>query len=286
MSDASLAALESRHPEWRPWLALVGRALEEVEAGWPLSLMPPSDAPVPNAPLMAGARIAVPAAAVERYFAQLCAASGAYREGPLWTLASLRRSAQCATAVLAAAVNADEARLRGMAEEAHADAEALRAVGALLAMPLLHACRTPRESAARPHWDHGYCPVCASWPAYAETRGVERSRYLRCAACGSGWATQPLRCAYCGTADHDALGMLVPEARDAQLAIEVCRRCNGYVKVRTTLLGSAPRAVLLEDLATVDLDIAAAGRGYRRPQGPACALAASVVADAHSGAQA
>ena len=49
--------------------------------------------------------------------------------------------------------------------------------------------------------------------------------------------------------------------------IDACRRCLGYVKTLTTLQGSPPAKILLDDLATVDLDVAAFERGYGRPEG-------------------
>ena len=51
----------------------------------------------------------------------------------------------------------------------------------------------------------GYCPVCGAWPAFAEMRGIERSRYLRCGRCGGGWQAQCLSCSYCGMTDHEEL---------------------------------------------------------------------------------
>ena len=47
--------------------------------------------------------------------------------------------------------------------------------------------------------------------------------------------------------------------------IEACTRCGRYLKTLTVLQGAAPADVLLEDLATVELDIAALAREYRRP---------------------
>jgi len=43
--------------------------------------------------------------------------------------------------------------------------------------------------------------------------------------------------------------------------------CPGYVKVFTTLQGAPPEAVILEDLARVEMDLAAAAQGYRWPKG-------------------
>ena len=45
-----------------------------------------------------------------------------------------------------------------------------------------------RWAAAVPEgWVEPFCPICGAWPALAEVRGIERSRYFRCLRCGAGW---------------------------------------------------------------------------------------------------
>jgi FdhE protein len=67
--------------------------------------------------------------------------------------------------------------------------------------------------------------------------------------------------------DHEQLVSLVPEQGGTTRVIEACKRCLGYVKTRTTLQASPAARVILDDLASVDLDVAALEHGYRRPQG-------------------
>ncbi len=132
-------------------------------------------------------------------------------------------------------------------------------------MPLLHACR--RRWTLPKDWTHGYCPVCGAWPGFAEVCGVERTRYLRCLRCGAAWRAHALACAYCGMREHGRLGSLVPEDGRVHWAIELCRACIGYLKSFTALRPCAPESLLLRDLDTVELDLAARSRGYRRPEG-------------------
>jgi FdhE protein len=121
----------------------------------------------------------------------------------------------------------------------------------------------------------GYCPVCGAWPALAEVRGIERSRYLRCGRCGGQWQAHLLFCPYCGTTDHREQISLVPE-NSSKSAIDACKRCLGYVKTFTTLQGSPPAKVILDDLASVELDVAAAAQGYKRPEGAGYSLNVTV----------
>ena len=109
--------------------------------------------------------------------------------------------------------------------------------------------------------------------------GVERARYLRCGRCGSAWEAHCLLCAYCGMNDHDQLGTLVPEATARQVVIEVCNGCRGYLKSFTTLNAGSPESVAIRDLESVELDLAAAGRGYRRPAKLGCELGLALAED-------
>ena len=67
--------------------------------------------------------------------------------------------------------------------------------------------------------------------------------------------------------DHEELVSLVPEKNGSNAAIDSCKRCLGYVKTFTTLQGSPPANAMVDDLASVDIDIAALEQGYRRPEG-------------------
>jgi len=169
-----------------------------------------------------------------------------------------------------AALQQDGRFLKESAGRCGVDAAAFEAVIALLPLPFLHACN--RAWQITPHWWESYCPICGSWPAFAETRGIERSRYLRCGRCGSGWQAHGLTCPYCGMDDHNDLLSLVPEKDSTNGVIDACKRCLGYLKAFTKLQGSKPAEVMLDDLASVALDIAAAEQGYKRPQGAGYSL--------------
>jgi FdhE protein len=145
------------------------------------------------------------------------------------------------------------------------DRGVLRALAPLIAMPMLQACGAAWTDRVPPEWAHGYCPICGRPPALAEIRGLDGARYLRCAACGSGWRIEWLRCPFCGEGDHDKLGSLVSAESVGRQAIDVCDGCRGYVKTVTTLTPIRPDDVLLHDLATVVLDVAALEHDYRRP---------------------
>jgi FdhE protein len=261
---AILEELGRRQSEWRPWLAVLEVAVRECEDGrWDPAVPPEWPACRVNVPLLDGASISVDRVAARRFLQSLIAAASSGGTPKMKTLhASLKGDVDLA-ALIASSIRQDAAPVANVARTGGADPEALQAVVALMAIPLLHACRRKWKRAAPQPWGNGYCPVCGAWPAYAEVRGIERSRYLRCGRCGSDWQASQLCCVYCRNSDHERLRSLVPENAGAQ-AIDVCKDCNGYVKTFTTLQGSAPVAVMLEDLASVDLDVAAVQQGYHR----------------------
>ena len=79
--------------------------------------------------------------------------------------------------------------------------------------------------------------------------------------------------------DHNQLVSLVPEKSGSNSVIDACKRCLGYVKTFTKLQGSPAAKVVLDDLATVDLDVAALEQGYKRPQGAGYSLNVTVTGD-------
>ena len=50
--------------------------------------------------------------------------------------------------------------------------------------------------------------------------------------------------------------------------VETCASCHGHLKSLATLQAVAPPDLLVSDLETVELDLAAWERGFRRPARP------------------
>jgi FdhE protein len=264
-----LDAVARQNPEWRPWLTLLAEALHEREAPVWLAAVPPSCPERPTVvPLLAGMALTLEPRLARSWIRRLLkqATKGT---GPVAaSLAAANTRHLDALGLLEAAVCQDEARLADLSKTAGVEPRALGAVVQLATLPLLQACRRHLASQVPTSWAHGYCPVCGAWPTLAEVRGLERSRRLRCGRCGGDWGVPWLRCPYCGEAEHQRLGALVLEGNGMTRTLETCATCKGYVKTLTTLQASSPYAVILADLATVDLDIVALQYGYTRPAPP------------------
>ncbi|HEV2748989.1 MAG TPA: formate dehydrogenase accessory protein FdhE [Gemmatimonadales bacterium] len=265
-----LAAARRDNPESQAWLGLLEVALNESEDGsvWDGAVPDPAaDRPV-KAPLLSHTRMSVEGRAARGWVRRVL------------TLAvpeSARRID--GLALLEAAVCHDDVRIDALAASAGAEPRAVRVVAQMAALPLLRACGRAMARELPATWWEGYCPLCGTWPVVAEYTGLERKRQLRCGRCGTGWAIPLLRCVFCDETAHDNLGYLTPEAGEQTRKIEVCHTCKGYLKAFTTVRTLAPWAILLDDLATVPLDVAALERGYHRPERPGYALEAQVVED-------
>jgi FdhE protein len=111
----------------------------------------------------------------------------------------------------------------------------------------------------------GHCPLCGSAPALATLDRDEGGRTLHCGLCGESWAFPRLKCPYCGVREHESLSFLRIADEDPRW-IEACEDCRQYLKtVDERRLPLGPVLVpLVEDVATLHLDLLAEQDGYRR----------------------
>lgn len=257
--------LRRRNPEWAPWLAVISTILKELGGpAWDAAVPESPKARKAAVPVLAKNVLRVDRAAIRRTFEDLVRAA---RENGTSGLSRLAATDVDSRALFQLAINRERERLHAFASDAAVDPAPLEALANLLPMPLLHACNRTWGASAATGWNAGYCAVCGAWPAFAEVLGIERSRHLRCGQCGSDWEAHGLTCVYCGMSDHNELASLVSEDAGSASSIDACKRCRGYLKVFTRLRGSAAADVIVDDLASAELDIAAAVRGYKRPAG-------------------
>lgn len=275
--DTGLQDLKRQHPEWEPWLAVVQEVLSETtNPEWDTFVPVRTEAQQSKVPLLAGVTLALDKLSVRRLLEKLIRI--AHRNGTpeMATLEPVLHADLDFLSLFKASLCQDSDRLREIAADLGADSEAFQAVAALLPVPFLQACNHVWTVSITKSWVEGYCPVCGAWPAFTEVRGIERSRYFRCGRCGGEWPAQCLFCPYCSMNDHRELVSLVPEKSGSASVIDACKRCLGYVKTFTKLQGSPAARVMLDDLATVDLDVAALEQGYKRPQGAGYSLDGTV----------
>lgn len=111
-------------------------------------------------------------------------------------------------------------------------------------------------------WNHGYCPCCGSWPVFIEL--LDGSRVLRCSFCAAPWELHSHGCIYCGNAGDDFVAA-APDVSRKNRRVELCRACGSYTKVIEVSEPTPFPLLAIEDLASMDLDVGAMSREYRRP---------------------
>ncbi|MGI9513935.1 MAG: formate dehydrogenase accessory protein FdhE [Anderseniella sp.] len=111
-------------------------------------------------------------------------------------------------------------------------------------------------------WKKVYCPACGSLPALNVLKGEPVQRCSICTKCGCEWPGDRLACAICGDRGKDTRSYFHAEDEEAY-RIDVCDNCRNFVKTIDLTKTDAPDPVL-EDLATLHLDVIAVKKGYSR----------------------
>jgi FdhE protein len=284
--DKRVMDLGREYPEWKPWLAVIEEVLREAtDPTWEV-FVPGLPAPKEsNVPLLAGATLALDLATVARWWERLMRAASQSGTSKMSTLKLAQGQRVDAATLFTSSLCQNGEWLKETAINLGVDPEALQAVAVLMPVPFLQACSRLWARSIVASWMEGYCPVCGAWPALTEVRGIERRRYVRCGRCGAEWQAHCLSCPFCALTDHQELVSLVPEKSGSTRTVDACKRCFGYVKSFTVLQGSPAAGVMLDDLASVDLDVAALAQGYKRPEGTGYCLDVTIANDPSRGSR-
>jgi len=109
-------------------------------------------------------------------------------------------------------------------------------------------------------WGKGYCPVCGNAPVIS-TFESDGQRFLTCSFCWHKWAATRLFCPFCENKDSKSLHYLFSED-EKEYRIDVCDRCNKYIKNVDTRIITRFVYLPLEQIATLHLDIMAKEKGF------------------------
>ncbi|MGE3405142.1 MAG: formate dehydrogenase accessory protein FdhE [Vicinamibacterales bacterium] len=178
-------------------------------------------------------------------------------------------------AVISACFGRNQTQVRALAQHAGVAADVLWLIAELAVAPLAHLlqCQLFDGAAtagaaladALAAWDRGFCPACGSWPALLEAH--DEGHTLRCSFCALGWTLASYRCVYCGN-DGESFVTAKPDPDVPGRRIQFCGECGGYAKVLDLPRPTEFPLVAIEDLASLDLDMLAIERQYRRPTLP------------------
>jgi FdhE protein len=161
--------------------------------------------------------------------------------------------------VLAGRADAIHARVTSLGLDPGLTATILR----LLLIPVLRPVNErflPLSQGLR--WEAGYCPTCGSWPLLGEVRGTGQPPVLRCGLCTAAWAFPRKVCPFCSEDDARFIGSFTVEGDEDRYHVATCQACHGYLKLVQTARPLTGPQLLVADLATMHLDLAAAERGY------------------------
>jgi len=105
-------------------------------------------------------------------------------------------------------------------------------------------------------WNFGHCPVCGSAPRLADLSGEGGKRRLHCSLCETAWPYPRLRCPFCENDNREDLSYLRAENEEG-FRVDLCGRCNNYLKTIDLREIPGPIILPLDDVATWHLDIIA-----------------------------
>jgi FdhE protein len=224
-------------------------------------------------PALAGEPIPLPVQLLTPTLLRLCdeLARGGAGETAEHIRAAIEDARMDAGSLLAASFSRDQKAIRTGAVHRGLSPDLVWLVAELAVSPFAHvlqhvlltpACDDPTLAAALSSWNQGYCPACGSWPALAEIVGGHR--FLRCSFCAHAWEMKTYGCVYCGNADRTFMTAAPQEGR-IDRRIEACGACSGYLKTVDVDALSVFPLLAIADLETMELDMAAMEKGYRRP---------------------
>jgi FdhE protein len=119
-------------------------------------------------------------------------------------------------------------------------------------------------------WKGAACPVCGGQPqasAIAEESGefmAGSPRSLICGRCATWWPYPRVTCPSCGEDDSRLIESFLVEGRRS-VRVDTCATCRGYIKTFDLRERGAVEIVpLVDDVATLTLDVWAQQRGFSR----------------------
>jgi formate dehydrogenase accessory protein FdhE len=142
---------------------------------------------------------------------------------------------------------------------------------AVAAGPVLELAAAGVDAPPKEEWSGAACPACGGVPQVSVIREESGEfmagspRYLVCGRCALWWGFARATCPWCGEDDSRRVGAFSPEG-ERWVRIDACDSCRSYMK-SFDLRDPGGRNVvpLVDDVATLTLDVWAHEKGLRRP---------------------
>ena len=125
--------------------------------------------------------------------------------------------------------------------------------------------KAEKEDLDHSNWLKSRCPVCgfkAVVSFLSDTEDLQGGRFLVCQVCKSQWVYNRAKCVKCGNTEDEELHYFYDEGRRA-VQLQACDRCGTYIKVIDLRIDGLA-VPILEDIASVSLDLWAREMGYKK----------------------
>jgi len=110
-------------------------------------------------------------------------------------------------------------------------------------------------------WQHGYCPVCGSFPTIALIEEKITRRWLHCSRCGHDWLFSRVICPYCEQESQQGMDFFYLEDRKQEAAF-TCDRCRRYLVTLKGVSDLHDHDLDISAMSLAHLDVIMQGRGY------------------------
>jgi len=164
--------------------------------------------------------------------------------------------------LMGAVLRGDPAAFQDQAAPLGLDAALLEVLARQSVRPFVAACAAGLATYVekQDRLDTGYCPICGGSPMLALLQ-AEGKRYASCHFCGHPWQIKRIFCPACRNEDGDTLQYLFSDS-EPEYRVDLCDRCNSYLKCVDRRKTDRPIYPPLEAVATLHLDFKAQEAGY------------------------
>lgn len=113
-------------------------------------------------------------------------------------------------------------------------------------------------------WRHGHCPICGSLPLMGRLVEVEGFRLHTCSFCLHEFKATRMACPFCLSSGEEKDNYFISEDEPG-FQLHVCHDCKSYCKVADFRAFDRVFIPVLDDLASLVLDIYGRKQGFLRP---------------------